>query len=152
VSEPFESKTEIKTTRVKEIQDVFVAGSRFSYLKGKVLSYKALEDLPIISLEHNTSTRRFIDEFLEENDVVLKPEFELAMSDIIVKFATRNLGIGCVMKEFAQEAIDAGTLFELKFDSELPKRNFCIITGNNNPISTAAKELIKILNVPMEEE
>ncbi|MGB4660534.1 MAG: LysR family transcriptional regulator [Mobilitalea sp.] len=150
VSEPFESKTEIKTTRVKEIQDVFVAGSRFSYLKGKVLSYKALEDLPIISLEHNTSTRRFIDEFLEENDVVLKPEFELAMSDIIVKFAGRNLGVGCVMKEFAKDAIEAGTLFELKFEKELPKRNFCIITGNNNPISTAAKELIKILDIPME--
>jgi DNA-binding transcriptional LysR family regulator len=147
VSEPFEAKAEIEITRVREIQDCFVAGSRFLPLKDKTLKYKALEELPIICLEHNTSTRRFIDEYLKANDVVLKPEFELAMSDIIVKFAGRNLGVGCVVKDFAREAIEAGNLFELRFEQELPKRHFCIITGNNNPISTAAKELINMLAI-----
>src|SRR5690606_38627433 len=113
VSEPFQARPEIEVVRVKEIQDVFVAGSRFEYLKGKVLDFKELEDLPIICLEHNTSTRKFIDEFLQSNCVVLKPEFELAMSDIIVKFAQRNLGIGCVVKDFARESIDEGKLFKL---------------------------------------
>jgi hypothetical protein len=77
----------------------------------------------------------------------LKPEFELAMSDIIVKFASRNLGIGCVVKDFAKESLDAGDLFELTFDTDIPKRHFCIITGHNNPISTAAKELLGMLDV-----
>jgi DNA-binding transcriptional LysR family regulator len=147
VSEPFEAKPEIEITRVREIQDCFVAGSRFLPLKDKILKYKSLEELPIICLEHNTSTRRFIDEFLKANDVVLKPEFELAMSDIIVNFAGRNLGVGCVVKDFALEAIETGKLFELQFEQELPKRHFCIITGNNNPISTAAKELLSMLVV-----
>lgn len=145
VSEPFEAKSEIAITRVKEIQDIFVAGSRFEYLRNKILSYKALEELPIICLEHNTSTRRYIDDFLRINDVVLKPEFELAMSDIIVKFAVRNLGIGYIMRDFAAEALDSGQLFELKFDKELPKRHFCVITGNHNPISTAASALLRML-------
>lgn len=145
VSEPFETKPEIEITRVKEIQDIFVAGSRFLPLKDQDLKFKALEDLPIICLEHNTSTRRFIDEFLQANDVVLKPEFELAMSDIIVKFAVRNLGIGCVVKDFAEEALTSGKLFELKFHKDIPRRHFCIITGNHNPISTAARELLKML-------
>jgi DNA-binding transcriptional LysR family regulator len=151
VSEPFEAKAEIAITRVREIQDCFVAGSRFLPLKDKILKYKALEELPIICLEHNTSTRRFIDEYLKANDVVLKPEFELAMSDIIVKFAGRNLGVGCVVKDFAKEAIETGNLFELRFEQELPKRHFCIITGNNNPISTAAKELLNMLAIHEDE-
>ncbi len=146
VSEPFEAKPEVKITRIKEIQDIFVAGNRFNHLKGQVLSYKELEQLPIICLEHNTSSRRYIDEFLLANEVELKPEFELAMSDIIVKFASRNLGVGCVVKDFAKEALEVGDLFELKFDSDIPKRHFCIITGNNNPISTAAKELLGMLD------
>lgn len=146
VSEPFEAKPGIEVIKVREIQDVFVAGSRFQSLKNKVLDFKALEDLPIICLENNTSTRRFIDEFLQANEVVLKPEFELAMSDIIVKFAQRNLGIGCVVEDFAKESIEAGSLIKLKFKKEFPKRNFCIITGNYNPISTAAKELLAMLN------
>jgi len=145
VSEPFDAKPEIEIIRVKEIQDIFVAGSRFSYLKDKTLSFKALEELPIICLEHNTSTRKFIDEFLQANDVVLNPEFELAMSDIIVKFAGRNLGVGCVVKDFAKEAMQAGNLFELQFSQEIPNRHFCIITGKNNPISSAAKELLRML-------
>lgn len=146
VSEPFEAKPEIAITRIMEIQDIFVAGNRFNHLKGQILSYKALEQLPLICLEHNTSSRRYIDEFLRKNEVELKPEFELAMSDIIVKFASRNLGIGCVVKDFAREALEAGDLFELKFDTDIPKRHFCIITGNNNPISTAAKELLGMLD------
>jgi DNA-binding transcriptional LysR family regulator len=146
VSEPFEAKPEIEITRIMEIQDIFVAGNRFSHLKEQTLVYKALEELPIICLEHNTSSRRYIDEFLKANEVELKPEFELAMSDIIVRFASRNLGIGCVVKDFAKEALESGELFELKFATEIPKRHFCIITGNHNPISTAAKELLGMLD------
>jgi DNA-binding transcriptional LysR family regulator len=145
VSEPFQAKADITSERVREIQDIFVAGSKFEEWKGKVLDYKKLEELPIICLEHNTSTRKYIDEFLQANQVVLKPEFELAMSDIIVKFAQRNLGIGCVVKDFAKEAISEGKLFEMMFDEEIPKRHFCIITSNQNPISTAAKELLGML-------
>jgi hypothetical protein len=33
----------------------------------------------------------------------------------------------------------------MKFEKEIPKRHFCIITGNANPISTAAKELLGML-------
>jgi DNA-binding transcriptional LysR family regulator len=145
VSEPFEAKPEITVTRVREIQDTFVAGNRFLELKNRTLAYKELEKHPIICLEHNTSTRRFIDEFLSSNHVTLEPEFELAMSDIIVKFAGRNLGVGCVVRDFAKDALTSGELFELSFEKPLPKRFFCIITGNNNPISTAAKELLRML-------
>lgn len=145
VSEPFDVKPEIEVNRVSEIQDIFVAGSRFKHLHGKLLSYKSLEEMPIICLEHNTSSRKYIDEFLKSNDVVLKPEFELAMSDIIVRFAVRNMGVGCVVKNFAKDAIASGELFELKFEQELPKRHFCIITGSSNPISTAAKQLLNMM-------
>lgn len=145
VSEPFEGKPEIEVSTVREIRDVFVAGSRFYSLKDRILPFKALEELPMICLEHNTSTRRYLDEFLMENDVILKPEFELAMSDIIVKFAMRNLGVGCVVSDFAAKAIDAGELFELRFEKEIPKRHFCIITGSMNPVSTAARELLGML-------
>jgi DNA-binding transcriptional LysR family regulator len=145
VSEPFEAKPEIESKRIMEIQDIFVAGNRFSHLKGRTLSFKALEELPIICLEHNTSTRKYIDAYLKANHVELKPEFELAMSDIIVRFASRNLGIGCVVKDFAREALEAGDLFELEFETKIPKRHFCIITGSQNPISTAARELLGML-------
>lgn len=146
VSEPFQVKTGIISKRVKRIRDIFVAGSKFDFLQGRVMEYKDLERLPIISLEHNTSTRRYVNEFLELNQVILNPEFELATSDMIVKFAVRNLGIGCVVKDFADQALDSKQLFRLKFSSEIPERNICIVTGRQSPISEAANRLLEMLN------
>ncbi|MCB5712350.1 LysR family transcriptional regulator [Lactonifactor longoviformis] len=144
VSTPLSAPKEIQITAVKEIQDLFVAGPRFSHLKGRILHYKALEDLPIICLEKSTSTRSFIDQELASHNVVLQPEFELATSDMIVQFAIRNLGIGYVMKEFAQSQLKSGELFPLAFHEKPPQRHFCIVTEKKVPLSTAAQKLLEI--------
>ncbi len=145
VSAPFFSKSEIISREVKEVKDVFVAGSRFAALKNKTLEYSDLEKLPIICLEQNTSTRMYVDEILMNNGVVLQPEFELATSDMIVQFTLRNLGIGSVVKNFAEKFLASGELFELKFRKQTPARNFCIITSDKNPVSTAARELLDMM-------
>ncbi len=145
VSAPFQAKPEITALEVQEVRDVFVAGSRFRDLKAKILEYSDLEKLPIICLERNTSTRAYIDEVLNNNGVVLKPEFELATSDMIVQFTLRNLGIGSVVRNFAEKFVVSGELFELKFRKQISTRNFCIITSNKNPISTAARKLLDMM-------
>ena len=145
VSVPFQAKPEVNIKEVQPIKDVFVGGMGFKDLRDKELDYKDLEQLPIICLEKNTSTRAYIDDYLKDNGVVLEPEFELATSDIIVQFTLRNFGIGSVVRNFAEKYIDSGELFDLKFKKEIPNRNFCIITSDKNPISTAAKELLGML-------
>lgn len=145
VSEPICQKEELQVRVVRKIQDTFVAGKRFLEYKDKSLSFRELEKLPIISLEKNTSTRSYLDGYLKENGVELHPEFELATSDMIVQFAVRNLGVGCVVKDFAKEQLKAGTLFELQFEEQIPKRSFCVITSPKTPLSVAAENLLKLL-------
>lgn len=145
VSAPFQAKPEIHIREVQEIEDVFVAGSKFESLRNVELEYAELEKLPIICLERHTSTRAYMDEYLKSNGVVLEPEFELATSDIIVQFTLRNLGIGSVVRNFAEKYLESGELLELKFRKQIPKRNLCIITSDKNPISTAAMELLNML-------
>ncbi|MFA9378590.1 MAG: LysR family transcriptional regulator [Lachnotalea sp.] len=145
VSSPIAHKTGIHITTVKEIEDTFVAGSKFNDLSGKVLAYNKLEQLPIICLEGNTSTRAYVDSFLLGKGVVLNPEFELATSEIIVQFALRNLGVASVVREFARKYIERGELIELKFNERIPKRNFCIIMDENSPLSAAAQKFIDMI-------
>lgn len=145
VSSPIGHKAGIRIKEVKEIEDTFVAGSKFSNLKGKILSYKKLEELPIICLEGNTSTRTYVDSYLLKKKVVLYPEFELATSEIIVQFALRNLGVASVVREFAKKHIENGELIELKFDEQIPKRNFCIVRDENSPLSTAAQKFMDMI-------
>jgi DNA-binding transcriptional LysR family regulator len=145
VSSPISLKYNLNVTPVCEIEDIFVAGNRFSDLKDVAIQIAELEKMPIICLEENTSTRRYVDDFLKSNGVTLYPEFELATSDLIVQFAARNLGVGCVVKNFAERVVREGNLFELKLQPQIPPRNICVVTGDKMQISSAGKKLLSML-------
>lgn len=146
VSTPFKARPEVEAVAVKKIRNTFVAGNKYWRLKGKRLDYEALKKLPCIFLEKKTSTRAFMDQFLEKKGIVLEPEFELATSDMIVQFAIRNLGVGCVMEQFAREKVESGELFELAFREMMPEREFCIVTDQRNTVSPAGCRFLEVLH------
>ncbi|MDE7446458.1 MAG: LysR family transcriptional regulator [Lachnospiraceae bacterium] len=145
VSTPIGNGQEFHMIPVRKIEDVFVAGRKFIQYKNRMLDFKELENLPIISLEGNTSTKNYMDTFLMHSGVKLHPEFELATSDMIVQFALRSLGVGCVVRDFAVEYLEDGRLFELRFNKMIPKREICVVTDAGGPISRAAEELLKTI-------
>ncbi|OPJ62873.1 LysR family transcriptional regulator [Clostridium oryzae] len=145
VSQPVNDHKGIDVIPVTAIADIFVANNRFVELKDRTISLEELDKYPIICLENGTSTRKYVDEFLKNNEIVLNPEFELATSDLIVQFAERGLGIGCVVKNFAEELIENGQLFQLNLNKSIPKRNICIITQDKLPISPSGKKLLELL-------
>lgn len=145
VSTPFELDNRFRVFKGRKIGDIFVAGNRFIDLKDKQLDYSVLREYPLISLEKNTSTRRYVDQFLMKNNVVLNPEFELATSAIVTQFAVRNLGIGCVVEDFAYEEISNGRLFQLQFEKEIPQREICIITDQKVPMSKSAATFLSLI-------
>ncbi len=145
VSTPFDKPEELNAVNVRRIEDVFVAGRKFISYKNRMLDIQELENLPMIFLEKNTSSRRYMDDFLAGNGVVLQPEFELSTSDMIVQFSLRNLGVGCVVRDFAAEYLESGKLFELRFNKIIPKRSFCVVRSEKMPLSTAAGRLLEIM-------
>lgn len=146
VSEPILEARGLKVKPVSEIQDIFISAERFSYLKGRTIPLKELDSLPIICLEGVTSTKRYVDAFLKENNVALNPEFELATSGLIVQFTLRNLGVGSVVSKFAEKDLQSGRLFALKLEKPIPPRKLCIITSDKNPVSPAGKRLLELIN------
>lgn len=141
VSTPFEEQKGLEIVPVREIEDVFVGGRRFIAYKNRTLDLQELESLPMICLEKNTSTRSYMDRFLLQSGVKIQPEFELATSDMIVQFALRSLGIGCVVRDFAAEYLESGVLFALRFNKIIPKRKFCVVRSTRMPLSAAAGRL-----------
>ena len=145
VTKPLNVDSHFDVFCVRSVQDVFVAGDKFRYLEGRILEYKELEQLPLICLEGNTSTRSYVDDYLVKREVRVRPEFELATSDMIIQFAKRNLGIGCVVQDFAGDQLSDGTLFELKFKESIPEREMCLIFDNRSTMSVAATKLKELL-------
>ena len=117
-------------------------------LKGGKLSYKELENLPVMCLEGSTSTRKYVEDYLAERGTFVRPEFELATSDMLIQFAVRNLGVASVVSDFAEKYIENGELFVLKFDRAIPEREFCIVSNERAPMSAAAEKLYDFLLVP----
>lgn len=150
VTGPLQVKGDMELRPVRKVRDVFVAGSKFEQLKGKILPLRVLEELPIICLEKNTSTRRYMDEFLRENGVVLNPEIELATSDMLVQFARRNLGVASVVEDFAMPSLTGGELFRLVFERPIPERFMYLMLDKKNPLSAAARQLISVIQKRIE--
>ena len=140
-----EEDTSLRFRNVRDIEDIFIAGRRFTSYKNHMLDLKELEHLPMIILEGQTSTGRYIEDFLAKNSVTIHPEFALATSDMIVQFALRNLGVGCVVRDFAKEYIDSGVLFELRLKQMIPKRHMCVVTDEKRPMSVAARGLLELI-------
>ena len=147
VTRPLEAGAQFDIVCVRKIQDVFVAGEKFQELKGRKLDYKDLAKLPLICLEEDTSTRKYVDSYLKRNHVTVTPEFELATSDMIVQFAMRNLGVGCVVEDFAKKQIESGELIRLDFRKEIPERDMCLIVDKHSSMSVAATKLKELLEI-----
>lgn len=128
------------------IHDIFVAGKRFSWLMDQKLSLKEMAELPLILLERKSNTRRHIEGFFLERGIVISPEIELASYDLLREFARIDLGISCVVKEFSQDYIRSGDLFEVPMETPLPERSVAMVSLKNVSLTPAAAHLLEIID------
>lgn len=151
VSGPLEKQEGVHLMPVRKIEDIFVAGRNFLEYTRQKQPLSVLEKVPLIMLDQDTSTRRYVQRFLEQRKVFVHPEFELATSDMIVQFALRNLGVGSVVRDFAKKELDSRELIELKLEEQLPQREFFVVTEEKGGSSLAAQELLRMLSETAEE-
>lgn len=145
VTLPLEEKN-INTCELVQVVDIWVASSsRFSELKGKVLSLTQLSQYPLLLLDQKSATRRNLDRFFLEHGQPVQAEVELESVDLLVEFAKLGRGIAHVLRESARPALESGELFEVRTDEPLPQRRLGSITMQNVPLSQAAQHFIKLL-------
>lgn len=124
VSEPVSSDRGLKITPIRKIEDIFICGSEYK------INDVCINELPsdqLILLEKNTSTRQFIDTEFEKRNYLPSPKFELATSSLLVRFAERNLGISCIVSDFAEDSIKNGTVRKIDVKDPFVPRNLCIV-------------------------
>ena len=135
----------LKIRKVKDIQDVFIAGENYRKLANIKISLKDLAAYPVLMLEKNTVTREFIERFLKDKKVLITPEIELGSLDLLVELARIGLGISFVTRDFIQEDLAKGEVFEINLNEKIPPRSLGIATGHNVPIPVAAEKFSQLL-------
>lgn len=146
VTTPFKSSNHFSTLKMREFNDILIAGNRYSSLKDKTLKLEDLSDYPLICLEEGMQLREFIDDIFAEKNLPFAPEIEPDSANLIVQMVRHNYGLGFVPQSMAEEEIGRGEVFKVNLERELPPRHICLITDPHHPMTSAARELVRMIN------
>ncbi len=126
-----------------QIHDIFVCGADFD--AKKTYSWEEVAALPLILLEKNSSSRRFLDKKFGEKNIELTPQIEIAAHDLLIRFASIHLGVSCVVEEFSKEKLASGEIKKINVVPHLPYRSIGCAYVKGNPISQAAGAFLKLI-------
>ena len=126
-----------------EINDVFVCGPDFEQKAS--YSWQEVSKMPLILLERNSSSRRFLEKNFKEMGLSLNPQIEVAVHDLLIRFASIHLGVSCVIEQFSADEIEKGLIMRLPLNPPLPKRSIGCAYLKNAPISSAAKAFLDLI-------
>ncbi len=126
-----------------QIHDVFVCGTEYEI--ENECSWKGISNHPLLLLETHSNSRRYLDEQFAKKQIALKPQIEVAVHDLLIRFASINLGVACVVKEFSKAALEAGVIREIGLNPPLPPREVGCAYLKNNQLSAAATAFLELL-------
>lgn len=126
-----------------EIHDIFVCGAEYDAKSEYTWTEMAQE--PLILLENNSATRRYINQKFSENNIELKPQIEIAAHELLLRFASIHLGVACVIEEFSQESIEQKKVRKMKLCPPIPPRNIGYAYLKHYPLSPAAQEFLNLM-------
>ncbi|GGA16551.1 LysR family transcriptional regulator [Psychrobacillus lasiicapitis] len=128
-----------------DIHDVFVCGEKYKSLFSQPISLDEVVKLPLILLEPSSISRKYVEDYIFSKGIKIAPEFELGSHDLLLEFAKINLGIACVTKEFSQEYIEKGLVYEVPLVEEIPKRSVGVCFLKSVSLSQASKKFVEII-------
>lgn len=143
--EPDKIDNDLDVVKVKAVHDCFAVGEKYKDLANKELELKDLSKYPLIFQTNVSNTRKFLNKYLDNNNVSLKPNIELASYTLVRDFTIINLGIGYVIKEFVEDYIKNKKLYILNVKQTIPPKYIEIITSKTHLPNFGAKKFIEII-------
>lgn len=127
------------------LEDCFVVGTAYQELTNHPLSADELSELPLILLSQGSSTRIFIEQWFATRGLSITPDIELGSIDLLAEFARLGYGAAFISRDFVQEDLQHGRLFELRIDDPLPPRSIGFAIRRDMHLSVAAERFVHIL-------
>lgn len=129
------------------VHDIFVCGSK--YHDEQLHTLQDISERPLILLEQNSNSRRYVEEYFEKHHVKLTPQIEIGAHELLLQLAKINLGVSCVIKEFSYDFLERGDVFEMKLKDPIPARFIGCVTTKKNQLSPAAAAFLSLIQIDM---
>ena len=131
---------------VRLLNDIFIAGKRFEFLRGEQLSVKELTKYPLLLMEEKTVSREAVDHFGISHGVYFKPAVEVNSWGFMKRLVADGMGIGCIPKEYALNRLADGSLFEVNVSPSLPSRSVGMALPKNVNMTFALQSFINLFD------
>ncbi|MDE6221657.1 MAG: LysR family transcriptional regulator, partial [Lachnospiraceae bacterium] len=145
VTSPFHIQKNIRSERLLGFRDVLICGEAYTELTRRTRHLAELAGYPWVCLGKNTMTYDMTSDFFLRNGVVLKPDIEVATSDLMTPMIQNNLGIGYVPEQLAQPWLDAGSVYCVPVYEEMETRSVCVLYDAKRGQSRCEKEFLEYL-------
>lgn len=143
---PSTENKDLIITKVKEVQDIFVGNKKYYDLIDKNDNLNNLKSYPLIFPNFSSNSRTYLNKYLKENNVDLKPKLEVVSYSLIVDLIKAGFGIGYVTKEFIKDELDNKSLYEIKITPSIPKRTIVMATMDKKEPNYSVKKLTEMIN------
>lgn len=142
---PMEDSKDLNIKKILDVQDIFICGKRYYHEFHGETKLKQLKKYPLLFQKSPSNTRKFLDRYMLENKIYLKPKAEIVSYNLIMDFVKSGFGIGYATREFIQDELKSQKLFEINITPHIPKRYIGIVTLNNTIPNYSVKKLIDLM-------
>lgn len=141
---PNDIPSNFKIYKIKKLHDILVV-NKDSIYKDRTINKKDLSNLPLILLPMNASNRKNFNKFCTNHNIIIHPLMEIGNDLIIEDCALNGLGVGLVVREYVQNELDNGDLFELETNFKLDEKDLICIVEENRNDNIIVSNFIKLL-------
>ncbi len=130
---------------LEEIEDVFVATKDYiRNLRARgIQKDQILQSSTLMLLDKNNMTRQYIDDYLQDNQIVVKDSIDISNMDLLIDFARIGVGVACVIKNFIKKDLADGSLVEIPLGIPIHKREVGFAYKTTSRSSKSLGEFIR---------
>lgn len=142
---PSTENKDLKITPITQVQDIFVGNKKYYELTKEKTNLNSLKSFPLIFPNSSSNSRIYLNKYLKDNNVDLKPKLEVVSYNLIVDLIKAGFGIGYVTKEFISDELKNKTLYEINITPSISKRTIVIATMDKKEPNYSVKKLIEMI-------
>lgn len=142
---PMNENKDLKIIPLTDIHDIFVSNKKYYDLTNGKLNLNELSSFPLIFQKLPSNTRTYLNNYLKDNHVDLKPQLEVVSYNLIMDLVKAGFGIGYATKEFIKAELENNSLYEIEVIPKVPKRFIGIATIDKKTPNYSVKKLIEMM-------
>ena len=126
------------------IEDIFVANKEYldNLKKRGVAADEILENSTLMLLDKNNMTRKYIDDYLQNNQIEVAESIDISNMDLLIDFAKIGVGVAWVIRNFVKEELEEGSLIEVPLGFPIHAREVGFAYKSNTKSSKSLEAFI----------